>query len=889
MKRYVVLLATLWLMAAGVCAQDDQASLERLKNFAQNMLAYNHNYTQEKVYLHLDNNGYLPGETIWFKAYVMKASSLLPTDMSKVLYVELLNPDGQLIERKTLPVTNGRTYGDFKVDPGLCRPGYYEVRAYTRAMLNWDDAYVFSRVVPMYIEPNDTINFSDIKMPPQLYAKTKKPGLRTEPKALVDDNVITSKAALLSFYPEGGHITRGLPTRVAYKLTDRDGLPGPSEISICNQAGEEVLKSAVFHDGMGVFELPDTWQGGTARLLDNNDKEHIFDLPTPRPEGADVHVTCTPNDGLTIKILSTESLQGTIAGLSVTCRANLLYFSDLTLQDENSINIPYQKLRDGILQISLFTPEGKVLSERLVWCAPHSTQPTMKIAQNQEIYAPFSPVVLDISLNDAEGKPLRGDFSLSVRDAATEFAPEGNSMQIEMLMASDLKGYIHKPEFYFEADDATHSQALDLLLMVQGWRRYSWQEMAGVKPFELKQPMEDGLLFFGNVTDTQAAGSNLAKDNGLNLNFLITQGGKAKTYDAKTKPDGTFALRLPDFWGDCPSVITITNAKDKRVYTNLKINRNFSPDIKPYEPLTIASLTETQGERILSQAKPDLFNWQDTIPDLMANAINLKMVTIHGDRVQYGYRPGLRFSRGYKEEDVKKISRFYYNLREELDKYQDEGRDVPTVYEWLAEVNPLFEWHNDTDAGLNDLNPSTIVKPRFYYRGVPVNFIKDGDKKDEGRLPDIHTKGYLMNEFSSLVIVEDDQAIENIYKGNNNANAVTDVMSSANGEAIHGATMFLYSKNDIVQAPYYKRGTRWLTLHGYSRCDEFYSPDYRKSEPKTDTDHRRTLYWNPSLTTDESGKANVIFYSNSRHAQRLNINAQGIAVNGQMFEHNTRK
>ena len=36
---------------------------------------------------------------------------------------------------------------------------------------------------------------------------------------------------------------------------------------------------------------------------------------------------------------------------------------------------------------------------------------------------------------------------------------------------SEIKGYVHRPEYYFEADDEIHRQALDELLMVQGWRR----------------------------------------------------------------------------------------------------------------------------------------------------------------------------------------------------------------------------------------------------------------------------------------------------------------------------------------------------------------------------------------------------------------------------------
>ena len=48
---------------------------------------------QEKVYIHTDNQCYFVGDTLWYKAYVVRADDLKPTNLSRVLYVELLSPD----------------------------------------------------------------------------------------------------------------------------------------------------------------------------------------------------------------------------------------------------------------------------------------------------------------------------------------------------------------------------------------------------------------------------------------------------------------------------------------------------------------------------------------------------------------------------------------------------------------------------------------------------------------------------------------------------------------------------------------------------------------------------------------------------------------------------
>ncbi|WP_419493480.1 hypothetical protein [Alistipes putredinis] len=77
---------------------------------AELVKSYNHfgKYNpQEKVYLHFDNTGYYLGETIWFSAYVVTSPQLRPTEMSKVLYVELLTPEGRIVETKKLKIEGG--------------------------------------------------------------------------------------------------------------------------------------------------------------------------------------------------------------------------------------------------------------------------------------------------------------------------------------------------------------------------------------------------------------------------------------------------------------------------------------------------------------------------------------------------------------------------------------------------------------------------------------------------------------------------------------------------------------------------------------------------------------------------------------------------------------
>ena len=81
---------------------------------------------QEKVYLHLDNTCYFVSDTIWYKGYVTRSDKGTLTDLSKILYVELLTPDGFLVERQQLEMPNGTANGAFTLTDSLYA-GYYAV------------------------------------------------------------------------------------------------------------------------------------------------------------------------------------------------------------------------------------------------------------------------------------------------------------------------------------------------------------------------------------------------------------------------------------------------------------------------------------------------------------------------------------------------------------------------------------------------------------------------------------------------------------------------------------------------------------------------------------------------------------------------------------------
>jgi len=115
------------------------------------------------------------------------------SQLSKTLYVELITAEGDVLETKKLKIDNGQCSGEFQLKDSLFS-GFYEVRAYTRYMLNQEKEYLFSRVFPVYEKPKKTGDYSTPKIR-ERYRSQRVPQFRKE---------YEQKGKLaLSFFPEG--------------------------------------------------------------------------------------------------------------------------------------------------------------------------------------------------------------------------------------------------------------------------------------------------------------------------------------------------------------------------------------------------------------------------------------------------------------------------------------------------------------------------------------------------------------------------------------------------------------------------------------------------------------------------------------------------------------
>ena len=190
-------LLTILLLFACLAVQANPDSLVSNQHHA---MLFNEVMSQEKIYLHLDNTGYFDGETIRFKAYVLRSDSESYTDISRVLYVELLNPSGDVIATRKCAIVDGQANGEIKLEK-VFGAGYYEIRAYTRYMTNWGNAACFSRIIPIFDTPKQDGDYSNRTIEDISHRK-RLPNYRAG-----------GQNGRIGIYPEGGRMVKGLRRR----------------------------------------------------------------------------------------------------------------------------------------------------------------------------------------------------------------------------------------------------------------------------------------------------------------------------------------------------------------------------------------------------------------------------------------------------------------------------------------------------------------------------------------------------------------------------------------------------------------------------------------------------------------------------------------------------
>ncbi len=831
-----------------VSAQDSDSVINSLTYFRQALDRFSKYIPQEKVYLHFDNTSYYQGDPIWFRCYVVTSGLHRATELSKTLYVELLNPGGEVIDKRILKIENGRCHGEFTLNRIPFYSGFYEVRAYTKYMLNFGEDVIFSRLFPVFEKPKKEGNWEEKNM--QKYGLGKYPRHRNKPQK--------EKKVNVKFYPEGGHLIQGVESRVAFEATDEFGNPIEITGHIVNREKENVVRFSTGHEGKGVFTYTPGDEEYKGRVV-YNDKTYSFDLPGSLPQGFVMKVdNLSHPDSLGITVQKNRATPEGMLGLTVISGGKPFYFYIVGVVDDKEVHFVIDKTRlpAGVSQVVLFNPAGEIIGDRLIFIHPNDLL-NIQLTTEPGTHQPYEPVDLEFMVTDNKREPVCTEFSLSVTDVSDQVV-SGHTILTNLLLMSEIKGYVRNPSFYFESDLFTHRTALDLLLMVQGWRRYSWKQMAGLEPIEVKYLPEQGIETHGRVVSFVR---KIPKPNVDVSSFLLQRGNEEKkgvsfmeTFVTDSLGRFSFVSDVEGKWNMILSVTEKGKKKDHRIL----LDRLFAPAPRRYKytEMQINIIEEEEDfpeEGVLDSLNKELKLFDEAYEDSLAG------IGIEG-KVHRLEEVTVRGKKRSRESDIfnnRSKSIAYYDIRSELDDVKDKGEFIgDDIHQLLINMNEYFFIRHQ--AGTEYM---------LYKNKLPL-FVVNYQQTDHTELGYNKYKLVRLEAIKSIYISED---YSSMYKYADSRMSMEEVQD------IYGCAVFIetYPEGEIPAEA--GKGVRKTLLEGYSPVKEFYSPDYSMLPPEPD--YRRTLYWNPSVVSDEKGIAKIRFYNNGG-TRKFSINAETITPRG---------
>lgn len=849
-KRQTKLLAGIFLLFSllgysqnTVSLSQDTIALKKLQGFVRNIATFNHLFPQEKVYLHFDNTAYYLGETMWFKAYVVNSTSNLPTQLSKVLHVELLSPEGRIMETQKLKIENGQCSGQFSLTH-LIHAGFYEVRAYTRLMLNWDNEVMFTRVFPLYNYPREESK--------EMFYNTPKMHLLSSTQSLPNYRPKAKKSEQinLTFFPEGGHLVEGLSSNVAFLVTDDSGNPlNNIEGIIYNDKNESLCNFRTLHNGMGKFQFtPQPEESYRAEIL-FQDKKQTFKLPKASPQGYVITLNALRKDRIFIQLSrSKEIAPQHPLGLCGMCRGKITFFTPITWDKENRfmVDINRSELPAGVNQFAVFDSEGTIYLERMAFIWPNN-KINFSYHTNQETFTGKENVKMEIQLTDEHQTPIETTFSVSVRDSETDTpSPRTSNMQQNLLLESDIKGYIKDIDYYFEADDQIHRMATDLLLSTQGWSRYEWQQMKKPKEFIVNHPIEEGIMVVGQLRSTFR--KRIKKNSEIKI-WILSEDGTYRNQKGSCFTDslGKFAFVAEDFEGRWKMFIH-TKENDKRKEMRVDLDRNFSPTARSIAPIEKQLFTplynkdsdssivviedEEQTDKVMGHKR----RWENLLPTVNIKAKNL-----------------------WESKEMMRWHNIIIDLNDERERMNDTGEDyLKLFYEWLEETNSYFSYSADTGNFTATYKNRPVIFAS-HRAGTPTWLSANGGVS-------INVENLTMNDLDAIAISD---------KPGVGLALFTDTLIDERTVII---SLFV-KESYFTQEHDDRKGERKTFLKGYSPKRQFYMPDYSMTALPEEKDYRRTLYWNPDVKTDSNGRANIEFY-NTETCRKMKVSIATLTSGG---------
>jgi alpha-2-macroglobulin-like protein len=894
--RLAVILAVVLL--CGFQFSEDPEFAEKLK---ARLNKYNSEYPEEKIYLQFDKPFYKPGEDIWFNAFVLNSNSHKPTNISEVLYVDLADPKGNIVSHLELVINDGTTSGDFKIN-AQDMGGIYKVQAYTNWMKNFSKVPFFKKDIQVQrvITPrlllkldfereaygpgdsvsaeltarnlknelirNATVQFSvfingqktetgatETDAKGNLKLSFSLPATLTSSDGLLQ-LVVTSRGVQesisrsipiqlnrisMNFFPEGGNIIEHAESRIAFKALNEFQKAADVQGVIVDDKGNTVTTFNSFHMGMGAFSfIPLPGHTYFARINSPVTKALIA-LPVAQPAGYTLRLTGRNDSATEFSVFSPGN---GVAWMTAQMHGTLYHTEKVTLHKGlNTLNINTERFPAGIAVFTLFRDSGVPLCERLAYINPDK-QLNITIKPDKDRYNPGEKVELKISTTDDKGKPVPAKISLSVADdQLITFADDKqDNLLSSMLLSSEVKGEIQEPAFYFDPNEAKAKEALDYLLMTQGWRRFKWTE--------IDQPK---IILSHDAEKVKTLSGSIKSKDGKPVQdevTLVELGNLKRIIKVRANSKGMFSFRNID-----PTVSIMLLAGRQS---------NLNVDYDPHD-LQQLSYQETEAQ---------VFDKDAVIRREQAPAnVELEEIspTPAGEEV-------LELAMAADVQSLSEVVVVGYGTAERNDLI---GSVTIVDNSELSNISPLPAMENHLQGRVAGVvaqprSASPGAAPQIRIRGIST---LAGGAAEPLYVIDGHPIGNSINynfSNSSMLAADDIQSIEILHSPEATALFGS---AAANGVIVITTKSGRFNNNGLQRKAKAKFASVIVQPRKFTVAREFYIE--KKSEKNTRDDFRTTVYWNPEIMTNESGLAKVSF-TNSDAVSAFRITAEGFSSTG---------
>jgi hypothetical protein len=775
------------------------------QKFVNVLKTLNAEYRQEKLYLQFDRSIYSAGETMWFKAYVFAGN--FPSLISKTLYTDLLDAEGKLIQTITLPIVLSSAEGAIEIPPDV--GGAVFVRSYTTWMLNFDTSFLYTRmlsIIPVKEKPSTS---KVLLTPPAPFNEA-------------------SSSIVLQFFPESGNLVQGIGSKVAFKATDKNGLPVDITGEILDNKDRPVTFFSSIHDGMGTFMLTPEKNIDYRATWHQKGRKYELPIPLAKENGVVLELNNHKNQ-IKFKIkYPRDSVLYPFVYVVAQMNQQLLYHVKVHCgQDRDASGIiPIENLPSGIIQVTVFTPDEKPVAERIIFGNAPDFSFIVNVKTKNEGTGQRKKNIIDIEIPDT----LASNLSVSVTDSDLDPTDTEHSIYSQLLLASDIKGYVHNPAYYFFNDSDSVASHLDLVMLTNGWRRFVWEDvMAGRFP-KLNHLPENYILIEGQVK-----GLRNPSPEPVAINGILELNTKRKAFlSTPIQPDGKFIFSGLIFYDTAKFYYQLNNPKRKATVSKavFDFKRSF---VKP--PLPRLSLN------------PLFLNLRDRDSAKLtkyttASENILGRVEVEKGKMLQGVVITTHIKSKQEQMDDQYASGYFSN---------DPGSNSRII---LPEDDPsfnssqnLFTYLQGRIAGLQinlDGNQVSVT-----WRGFQTSLFVDEVPQST---IDIETGKFMEDPSQILATAMSEIAMVKIF--NPPFFGASSISTGGQGGAIAVYLKRAQTGNQM------SNGLDYAILPGYTFVREFYAPDYSIPDENIQ-DYRKTLYWNPFVITDRNNRrVSLTFYTN---------------------------